>query len=378
MMKNYYIPLMMSLLFVSACSHDGTDDTKTVAGNNENHDSVSADKNSLSVRISDASRAYLSIEEILPQPANTTINAPARIEFRIKAESMVSAIVAGRVSKINVQVGDHVKAGTVLATLDSPEVAQMRADVARTQAELQRAEDKVKRQELMRQKGVGLEVERVEATIQLKQAKTDYARSSQILKILGDTANNQSIMLRAPVDGVILRIGAESGAAVEAGTMLFEIGEPNNLRAVADVFEADLPFVRTGATAQLRIASVPTPLTGKVTSVSGAIQTDLRRASVFIDLDKTNVPIKSGMFAKATIQAFDTPQIVLPATAVLIKDGKQYVVYVQNKDGSFVSRNVTIGTSHEGMVSILDGINEGDKVVTSGALLLDAQAHMML
>ena len=377
-MMLYYIPLMISLLFVNGCSHDATNENETAATNNQNHASVSANKDTLSVRISDASRAYLTIERISLQTSNATINAPARIEFRLRAESMVSAIVAGRLNKIDVQVGDKVKAGTILATLDSPEVAQMRADVARTQAELQRAEDKVKRQELMRQKGVGLEVERVEANFQLKQAKTDYARTSQILKLLGDTNSNQSIVLRAPVDGVVLRIGAESGAAVEAGTMLFEIGEPTNLRAVADVFETDLPFVKTGAIAQLRIATVPEPLTGKITSVSGAIQTDLRRASVFIDLDKTSVPIKSGMFAKATIQASDAPQIVLPATAVLIKDGKQYVVYVEAQDGSFVSRNVTIGTSHEGMVSILDGVNEGDKVVTSGALLLDAQAHMML
>jgi membrane fusion protein, heavy metal efflux system len=357
----YYLSFfIISLFFVSACSHEATDNTKSTAtATSETRTTQSPNKNVLSVRISDASRAYLSIETITAQSANATINAPARIEFRVKAESSVGAIVAGRLNKINVQVGDRVKAGTVLATLDSPEAAQMRADVARTQAELQRAEDKVRRQEMMRTKGLGLEVERVEANIQLKQARTDYARSSQILKMLGDTDNHQSMVLRAPVDGVILRIGAETGSAIETGTMLFELGEPNNLRAVADVFESDLPLIRTGAVASLHIATVNTPLTGRVTSVSGAIQTDLRRASVFIDLDKTDVPIKSGMFAKTTIEAFDAPRVVLPATAVLIKDGKQFVVYVEAKDGSFVSRNVTIGHSHEGMVSILDGINEG-------------------
>ena len=375
-MKFYHLPFFIITVFlITACSKQESPETKITPPASESSSSHITDKG---VRISDASKAYLTIEAITPQSANAMINAPARIEFRVKAESIVGAIVSGRLNKISVQVGDRVKAGTVLATLESPEAAQMRADVARTQAELQRATDKVKRQEMMRKSGVGLEIERVEAGIQLQQARTDYARSSQILKMLGDTDDHQFIMLRAPVDGVILRIGAETGAAIEAGTLLFELGEPNMLRAVADVFEADLPFIKTGANASLQIATVPTPLTGRVSNISGAIQTDLRRASVFIDLDKTNVSLKSGMFAKATIESFDAPRIVVPATAVLIKDGKQFIVYVETADGSFVAHNVTIGRSHEGMVSVLDGINEGDKVVTSGALLLDAQAHMML
>ncbi len=70
----------------------------------------------------------------------------------------MGAVVAGRLDSVKIQVGDRIKAGTILATLGSPEVAQMRSDVARAQAELNQAQDRVRRQNLMQKKGLGLKL----------------------------------------------------------------------------------------------------------------------------------------------------------------------------------------------------------------------------
>lgn len=324
-----------------------------------------------------ASRPYISVREILPETYAPTVQAPARVEFRSKALSTVGAVIAGRVGKIHVQPGDHVKAGMLMATLESPAAAQMRADIERAKDELQRAEDHVKRQEMMHKSGVGLEIERIEAEIRLKQERTEYQRSIQTAQLLGE-GDGQSVSLLSPVDGVVLRVLTNLGAAVESGAVLFELGEPNALRIVADVFENELPLISPGASVKLQIDSSRETLTGKVDSVSATVQTDLRRAAVYIDIDNSKVKLKPGMFARATIQGAGPNRYVLPTTAVLIKGGKQTIVYVEVSDGVFEPRNVDVGQARESLVPVLAGIKEGDRVVVSGTLLLDSEAEMLL
>jgi len=157
----------------------------------------------------------------------------------------------------------------------------MRSDVSRTKDELLRAEDHARRQEAMLKSGVGLEIERNEANIMLREALTDYERSVQATKLLG-SGTDQSVVLRAPINGVVLRVNASIGTAVSAGTILFELGEPGALWIVADVFENDLPMIEKGAKVELQITTLSKPVTGHVAAVSAAMQADLRRGAVYI------------------------------------------------------------------------------------------------
>jgi len=338
---------------------------------------------SLSIDISKAisipieSRPYITVTIVHMQTATVTVPAPARVEFHTKALSKVGTVVAGRLGRVNVQTGDRVKAGAVLATLESPAVAEMRADVIRAKAELQRAEDRAKRQATMQKSGVGLEIERVEANTLLQQAQADYQRSQQAVRVLGG-GSDQSIFLRAPSDGVVLHVNASLGATVEAGAMLFELGEPGALRIVADVFDNDLPLIKVGAKATINFNGLTEPVLGHITEISAQMQSDLRRGSVYIELEKANSGIKPGMFAKALIDAAGPNRIVLPTTAVLIKDKTKTLVYKQVATGMFEPHNVVIGQARDGQVTILEGLSEGDQVVTSGTLLLDSAAAMLL
>lgn len=380
MLYRYHLGLFLACVLLTACKDTARD--KTLHVEEKNKPALAATGSDaqpmpLSITIPEASRAYISVREIQPETFSPTVQAPARIEFRSKALSTVGAVIAGRVGKIHVQAGDKVKAGMLLASLESPQAAQMRAEIARTEDELQRAEDHAKRQEMMFKSGVGLEVERMEADIQLKEARTDYQRSIQAAQLLGE-GSGQTVPLLAPVDGVVLKVLTNLGAAVESGAVLFELGEPNALRIVADVFENELPLIFPGAKVSLQIDAAHETYSGKVTSVSATVQPDLRRAEVYIDLDNPGISLKPGMFARATIQGAGPNRFVLPTTSVLIKGGKQTVVYIEGKNGVFSARNVKVGQARENLVPILEGIQAGDRVVVSGTLLLDSEAEMLL
>lgn len=384
MMRNDLL-FFLAVLLLTGCSDAVSDETASesvpavrVVGDEPADDGASklhADRPQ-AVEISPASRAYLSVTTVEPKSVESTVSAPARVEFRGKALSTVGAVVAGRLGKINVQVGDRVKPGDALAILESPQAAQMRSDVERTRAELGRANDRAKRQAIMQQKGVGLEIERVEAETQLRQARSDFERSLQAARLLGE-GSGQVVVLRAESDGVVLRVDATIGAAVEAGAVLFEMGEPKALWVVADVFENDLPLIKEGAKATIQTSVQTATMTGHVARVSASMQTESRRGSVYIELDDANVALKPGMFARATIEAAGPERIVLPTTAVLIKDNKQTVVYLETSDGRFEPRPVVVGQARDGYVPVIEGLSSGDRVVSAGALLLDSAAAQL-
>ncbi len=361
----------------SNINHLSETQTKVAYPPSNNLSSTQTSRKLKTITIPSASRSYITIATIVPQAFAATVQAPARVEFRAKALSTVGAVVSGRLSDIDVQVGDTIKAGTRLGILESTEAAQMRSDVQRTKDELQRAEDRARRQEIMLKKGVGLEIERNEANIMLREARTDYVRSVQATQLLG-SGTDQSVVLRAPINGVVLRVDASIGTAVEAGAVLFELGEPGALWIVADVFENDMPLIEKSAKVELQITTLSKPVTGHVAAVSAAMQTDLRRDAIYIELDDSNLPLKAGMFARAMIEVSGPKRIVLPSSAVLIKDKNQTVVYIENSEGAFTPRNVVIGQAHDGFVPILEGLNAGERVVTSGTLLLDSEASMLL
>ena len=372
------VPTLLTIL-VSACSEQAVDQNARQQTPNApiRETASTVEQQSGTISIPAESRPYISIATVTPQNFSAVVQAPSHVEFRTTALSNVSAVVAGRLKKVNVQVGDRVKAGMPIAVLESAEASKMRADVAQTKAELQRAEDRMRRQDMMQKSGVGLEVEHTEATIQLKEARADLMRSQQTLRMIGE-GGDQSVVLRAAEDGVVLQIKASIGTAVEAGETIIEIGEPQSLWIVADVFDNDLPLIEKGAKATLQISALPEPVTGRVVAVSAAMQSDLRRGAVYIEFDNPNLVLKPGMFAKGLIEASGPHRIVLPATAVLIKDKKQTVVYVETADARFEPRQVLIGQARDGQVPIIDGLKDGERVVISGALLLDSAASMLL
>ncbi|WP_445366611.1 efflux RND transporter periplasmic adaptor subunit [Methylomonas sp. BW4-1] len=371
-MRCSHLFCLISFLFISGCEQHNPE---SEAQSNPAEQPSATAKRTVSLRPD--SLPYIKVQEIQPEAFAGTISAPARVDFRAQAISTAGTVVAGRITKIHVQIGDRIKAGAPLATLASGEATQMRSDYARAVAELTRAEDHLRRQMEMQRTGVGLEIERVEADTQLKQAKTELERSRDFLKLLGD-GSAAEVIVRAPMDSMILKAHVSTGAAVAPGAPLFDLGEPSAAWIIADVFEKDLLLVEKGAKAVIELASSPEPILGHVVAESAAIQTDLRRASVFIEPDDPKLSLRPGMYARVTIEASTPNRIILPTASILIKDGRETLVYVETAPNVFEARPVQVGQSREGITPVLKGLSGGERVVVSGALLLDGEASLLL
>ena len=116
---------------------------------------------------------------------------------------------------------------------------------------------------------------------------------------------------------------------------------------------------------------------GRVTSVGTVVASGLRTAPVFLTIDTHGASLRPGMYGRVEIDAADAG-LTLPVSAVLIKDGKEPVVYVQKDPLTFVRRRVVVAQPVEGRVQIVSGLSPGEKVVVRGALLLDGSLDQLL
>ena len=330
------------------------------------------------VQLAAVQREFLTIEAVGTSPGAEVLALPGRVTFRPQAQSAVGATTAGRVVAVLVQPGQIVKAGTPLLTIESADASAARATLDQAATRLATAESVFRRHVEMVDKGVGLEVERHEAEARLKEARTEHERARQAVTLIG-AGHGIQVTVRAPSNGVVMAIRAAAGATVApGGEALLELGDPSQLQVVAQVPESDLGRIAVGQAAEVELPALTARIAATVENFNPRIDPESRRTQVYFALAKRIDGLRAGMLAQVALKVGAEKGISVPVSAVLIKDGKRRVVYVERADGTFEARDVQTGRNHEGRVVILQGLKGGDKVVVRGALLLDTQAEQLL
>lgn len=330
------------------------------------------------VRVAGAALRYIRTVEIEPSQVRNTVHGPGRVDFAEGAVADISVPVPGRITHLHAKVGETVSPGAPLITLDSPTAAQLRAEYNMMKARLSVARESVARQRRLLEQGIGVEMERLAAETSLVEAESAFAQAGKAVAFLGSGSGSE-VVVRSAIGGTVLARDVMVGAFVDpAGGPAMKVGDPARLRVVVDLFERDVAHVQAGAPAKIEVTSVGAVIHGTVTAVGGAVLTASRRVPVFISIDTIDAPVRSGMYVKAEIQSAPAAGFLLPATAVLIKDGGRQMVYVETAPGEFSPRPVEVGPVYNGKVRILKGLSDGDRVAVEGALLIDGASTQLL
>ncbi len=329
------------------------------------------------VRLSSASARFVEVATVRDASEPAFLHLPARVVLRDTAVSRVGAPLGGRVVEVHVDVGDIVQPGDPLVTLRSPDAAAARASLASTQASLEAARQQAGRARQLLEQGVGTERERVEADARVAELNAELARATATAGYVG-RGTGATVVVRAPIAGTVLTREATPGASVEpGGGPIVEIGDPHACWIEADVFERDLPLVRAGAEARVDLATRGEALSGHVVRLGSLVRGDTRTAPVRIEVDDPTDRLHPGMFARAAISVGELG-ITLPTRAVLIEDGRGYIVYVASDDHTFEPRPVEVGVMLDQRVQIISGVEAGERVVVRNALLVDGAADALL
>ncbi|WP_293780008.1 efflux RND transporter periplasmic adaptor subunit [uncultured Oxalicibacterium sp.] len=332
------------------------------------------------LKIQPASMKMLDIQTVKDMQDTQTAWAPAHIAFRDDQVTAVNAQVSARVVEIHANVGDVVKQGSPLVTLASPEAVRIRYELSKAEVGYQVALTETKRQQAMYEKNVGTQVDKLAAEARLREAEQEMERARRTVGLMGQGKNDR-IVISAPRTGVIASRNATIGATVEpTGDPLFVIGDPKAVWVVAEVFENDLTGMRVGAPAQIELSSMSSLVSGKIQRIGAVLSAETRRAPVFVtlDSDKPLPELRPGMLARVGLQVPSQPGMVIPLSAVLIKDERRSIVYVQTGENTFEARDVTLGAPSRGNIAVISGLKPGDRVVVRGGLLLDGAASQLL
>ena len=359
------------LLGAAGC---GKKESPTVAADSK----ASANGGARSIQVPAVQKQFLTIEAVGAAQTGDVLALPGRVTFRAQAQSAVGAAMTGRVSAVLVRAGEVVKMGAPLLTIDSADAAAGRAALDQATTRLASAENMFKRQVEMVEKGVGLEIDRQEAEARLKEARAEQERARHAAGLIG-SGQGIRFTLRAPSDGVVMAIRVAVGATVApGGEALLELGDPTRLQVVAQVPESELRRVAVGQEAEVELPALAARVAARVENFSPRVDPESRRTQLYLALAKRTDGLRAGMMAQVILRVAAEEGLSVPATAVLIKDGKRRVVYVERPDGTFEARDVQTGRNREGQVVILKGLKAGERIVVRGALLLDTQAEQLL
>jgi membrane fusion protein, heavy metal efflux system len=293
--------------------------------------------------------------------------------------------VTGRVSRILADPGARVKKGAPLCAIQSPDVGNAFADLGKAEAELTAAQHEFQRQKDLYEAHAGSQKDFEAAEDNYSKAKAENDRARQKARLFrggGADAVTQEFVLRAPIEGEVIARNVNPGAEVQGqysgGTAaeLYTIGELDRVWVIADVFEMDLARLKKGAAVTIRVVAYPDQVfTGVVDWISDLLDPTSRTARVRCEVENPQRQLKPEMYATVTIAVPGVQALAVPIAAIL-RLADQTVVFVEQgrtADGRlrFVRRLVSAGDDEgTSMVPITHGLAVGERVVTSGAILL--------
>jgi Cu(I)/Ag(I) efflux system membrane fusion protein len=313
------------------------------------------------VTVDDAERRSIGLQTSLVQKAPLTVTVKALGQVKVDETRQVDVTlrVKGWVHDLKVNAtGQAVKKGEVMFTLYSPEVfaAEQEYLLAR------------------RTQTAGIAQELVRAAEQ--KLRLWGLSSAQIAAIAKRGQPIENLPFLAPASGYVLEKNVVEGAEVAPGQKLYRIAPLDHVWIDAQVYEADLPSVQVGQTAQVSLPYAPgKTFEGKVTYVYPTLDAATRTGTVRVELKNADLALKPQMFADVTLTRELGQALLIPEEAVLYT-GPRRIVFVDEGKGRLVPRDVTLGARSGDKVQVTQGLEAGERVVTQGQFLVASESRL--
>ena len=322
-----------------------------------------------------APKPALTITTVKPQLGRLSVKLTANGSIAAWQEASIGAEASGlRLTQVNANVGDMVRAGQVLAVF-APEsiqadLAQARANLVEDEANAADAAGNAERARTLQNSGAlsTQQINQYQTSEQTAKARVEAAKallSVQQLRL-------KKTQVLAPDSGVISSRNATVGAVLASGTELFRIIRQGRLEWRAEVTSAELGRLSPGTTAIVTAAS-GAQLKGKVRMIAPTVDPQTRTALVYVDLPGTSgmsSPARAGMFAKGEFALGDSSALLVPQTAVVVRDGFSYV-YRVGADNRVAQVKVQTGRLSGDQVEIVSSLSADARLVASGAGFLN-------
>ncbi len=346
--KTLLIGILLTGLALTGCSKGGAtkDASADKTANSEVLEKDKKEKPAVPVEVTSVTRGDI-------QQTYRTITT-----LQAEQEAQVVARTSGILEMLHVEEGDMVKKGQILAQLD---VEQLTLELEQLKAGLQKLEGELKRQNSLFKRKLG-------SNDSLEKVRFDHQAQLAQYKLAKLKLNYASI--KAPISGVITERMVKSGNMIRDNDFLFKIVNPQSLKAILHLPERELSNIKKGQKILLQVdAFSDQVISGNIERIRPLIDSDTGTFKVVAKLDNSKNILHAGMFGKVEV-VFEvhTDSLLLEQQALVTQDNRSHVFVV--RENKAIQTPIEIGFKHNGVVEITSGLQENDRVITTGQQIL--------
>lgn len=188
----------------------------------------------------------------------------------------------------------------------------------------------------------------------------------------------KTMTMYAPADGVVTEKAVQNGQNIMAGAELYKIADLSDVWVIADIYQYELPWVKTGENADVELSYLPgRTFKGKVTYIYPFLNDETKTAKVRVEIRNTpGLELKPDMYATVTIASPVAIDAIAVPSQAIIRSGERNIVVIALGGGYFDPREVKLGVAADEYVQVLEGVRDGDKIVVSSQFLIDSESNL--
>lgn len=328
----------------------------------------------------------LETETVSFQPFTGYLSIPAKVLINQDNEAQIGSLVQGRVHKVFVKVGDFVKAGQILMTIEGLEVGTIKAGFLKASSNLNYTKINYERLKKLFEENIGSQKALLESKAEYDKAQAEYKAEDMKIHAIGlsddDVTNGKKsdeytsgvLPIKASINGILVERNVVIGQLVDANTNAFKIINTNNVWIDGQIYEKDITKINQKTEALFTSVTYrDDKFTGKLVYIGQTVDPQTRTITIRGEFNNTNSKLKPQMFGELKIPISTNAKAIMIPEESTVKELEQVYVFVQINDTTFEKRTVITGVSNNNRIEIKDGLKEGEKVVSNGVFYLKSE-----
>ncbi|MDI6766081.1 MAG: efflux RND transporter periplasmic adaptor subunit [Bacteroidota bacterium] len=383
-----YFPILVLIigsLMASGCGKESKDE-HTTEKHETGHEVVTLTKKS-------ASDIGLILFIAKMVPLTGVLTAPAKVLPNQDLEAQVGSLVQGRVHQVFAKVGDYVKAGQTLLTVEGLDVGTIKAGFLKAKATLEYTKTNYERQKKLFDEKIGSQKALLESQFEYEKALAEYKAEDKRIHSVGlddeDVTNEKigeehtsgTLPIKSHIDGVVVERNVVIGQFVDATTNAFKVINTNSVWVDGQIYEKDLAKISQKTSVVFTTTTYPSEkFNGRIIYIGQTVDEQSRTITVRAEFSNSHNKLKPQMFGELKIPlSTGVKGIMIPVEAVVKETGQEYV-FIQTSDTTtpnggqaFEKRIVITGTIADTMIEIKEGLKKGETVVSKGVFYLKSE-----
>ena len=337
------------------------------------------------VDLSEKQAASLKIGPMVSRDFALLKTAVGTIDFNENLLVQVFSQYQGKILKAFYNIGDEVQAGSVLFTIDSPDLLAAESTLLAAAGVLELQKRTLARATSLLKAGGSAQKDVDQSTSDEQTAEGNFKAAKDAVRIFGkadaeveqilvDRKVDSTLVVPSPISGRIVARNAAPGLLTQPGVAPapFTVADLSTMWMLANVIETDAPAYKLGQEVEVRVPAYPDKVfKGHVTTLGAMIDPNTHRQLVRSEIDDPEHLLRSGMFASFVIRVgAPVRSLAVPAEGVVREGDGTMTVWSTKDSRRFTKRTVKVGLQQDGWTQILQGLSPGDTVVTDGAVFL--------